>query len=156
MKKTVALIAIFVLVLAICSTAFAWPGYLEGRPSEFQPGNSQGYFIWHDRGGLNLRTTSRGHEAIYTGAIRTNGSFLNITRVREENSDRVRVDYDNNTIRFHFRTSGHDVDGLDFTVRGGDWVQFELYRDGDLVSSREIHLGNENVHPRHNGFSIHR
>ena len=156
MKKRMAVLIVSLLVslLAFGGIALAWPQYLEGRPAEFQPGQVRGFFLWRDGDGLNLRTASNRNGHVYTGVIRTDGQFHDIRRIREEAGDHLR--YNSNEIRFKFSTSPKDVDGVDFRVRGGSRIQFELYVDGHPMPAQEIHIGAGGQHPNDNTFSLHR
>ncbi|MDR3564878.1 MAG: hypothetical protein P4N59_26065 [Negativicutes bacterium] len=156
MKKTVVLLVGIVLLLMLSGVALAWPQYLDGRPSEYRPGETRGYFIWFDRDGWNLRTASKSREHVYTGVIRTNGEFVDVRGVREEHGDRIRLNHERDRISFQFETDPRDTDGIDFRVRDGDRVNFDLYVDGELIDTHEIHLGRHNIHPHSNDFWINR
>lgn len=155
MKKAVALVTLLLVLVASTGYAFAWGPRLEGRPSEFRPGNSRGVFIWHDHAGLHLRTTTHGRDHVFSGVIRTNGDFVDVRGVREERGDFHRVSWDRDTITFRFNTDG-GVDGMDFRVKRGDRVFFDLYMDGHRISSREIYLGRGGRHPDRNHFEVRR
>lgn len=148
------MVAVFTLV-ALTGSAFAWPGNLEGRPDKMRIGGAQGYFIWHDKQGMHLHTTTKGREHVYTGVIRTNGKFVDVNEFRTEAGDNVRVSRDRDTIWFKFSTTA-GLDGLNFRVRGGEQVDFDLYVDGHQINRQQIFLGDDGHHPRDNSFVIHR
>jgi hypothetical protein len=156
MKKKVAVFMVMVFTLvAFSSSAFAWSPKLEGRPDAFDPGDSRGYFIWHDEHGLHLRTTTRGQFHKFTGVIRTNGNVFDVRGVRMERRDLYAVDHRHDVISFAFDTAG-DVDGLDFRIQGGSYVNFELYVDGHRMNTNGIYVGESGKHPRNNDFTLFR
>ena len=158
MKKRISIVITSVLMalLAFGGVAFAWPQYLDGRPSEFRPGHSRGFFIWRDNTGFNVRTTSNRHGHVFSGTIRTDGDLTEVRQLRVEQGDHVRVDRGRDIISFRFRTNANDTDGIDFRVRGGSRVHFTLFIDGHPVSPQEIHLGPGNQHPHSHSFTLHR
>lgn len=153
-RLSIFVVAVFTLV-ALTGSAFAWPGNLEGKPDELRSGDARGYFIWHDNQGMHLRTTTKGHEHVYTGVIRTDGRFVEVDEYRTEANDHIRVSRDRDTIWFKFSTAG-GLDGLNFRVRGGEKVHFDLYVDGHQINRQQIFLGDNGHHPRDNSFTIHR
>ncbi|MCX7781210.1 MAG: hypothetical protein N2491_09925 [Negativicutes bacterium] len=155
MKRLSAVMVFLFTMVALSGYALAWPGHLEGKPDAFRPGDTRGYFIWHDDNGMHLRTTTRGHERIFTGVIRTDGKFVNVDDFKMEGNDRIRVSRDRDTIWFRLSTAGA-VDGLNFRIKGGDYVHFELYMDGHRIDRKEIFLGDRGWHPRSSSFTIHR
>ena len=155
MKRLSAFLVFALTLIALTGSAFAWPGSLEGRPDELRD-NERGYFIWHDKQGLHLRTNNKGHqERVYTGVIRTDGKFVDVDDFRNERNDHIRVSRDRDTIWFRFSTAG-GLDGLDFRIRGGDHVSFDLYVDGRQINKNQIYLGEQGRHPRDNNFTIRR
>lgn len=62
-RFSIVVVSLFVFLISMTSVVFAWPPYIEGRPSEFRPGYSRGYYLWRDNSGFNLRTASyrQGH-----------------------------------------------------------------------------------------------
>jgi len=153
-KKRFSIIMILVIaVLSLSSSVFAWSPYLEGRPDAFRPGDSRGYFIWQDEDGLHLKTTTRGREHVFSGVIRTDGRFVDVEKNRLENGDFYRVSNDRDTITFRFTTTGGS-DGIDFRIRNGERINFDLFVDGHNVKPHEIYLGNRGWHPKHNDFTI--
>lgn len=155
MKKLTALVIMVFILVAFSSYALAWSPRLQGEPDQFRPGDSRGVFIWHDRDGLHLRTTTHGREHVFSGVIRTDGHFRDVHSVRAERDDRYRLDCDRDTINFRFHTAG-GVDGLDFRIKGGDKVYFDLYMDGHKIATRQIYVGRNGWHPHDNTFVLHR
>ena len=155
MKRVAALITLLFVLMASTGYALAWGSRLEGRPEGFRPGESRGVFIWHDHQGMHLRTSTHKREHVYSGVIRTDGHFSDVHGVREERGDFHRVSWDRDTITFRFDTDG-GTDGLDFRVKRGDRVFFDLYKDGHRISTQEIHLGHDGRHPDDSHFSVRR
>jgi hypothetical protein len=139
----------------ITGAALAWTGHVQGRPSAFQAGGTDGYYVWHDDNGLHLRTTDSSGVFHYTGVIHTDGTFVDVNPVKLEADDKIDVLDGGKTIRFDFVTA-EGIDGVDFRVDGGNRVRFALRRDGSPIDASNIFLGEDSVHPKHNPFSIHR
>lgn len=123
---------------------------LEGNP-HVRPGEDLGYWLWHDAGGLHLRTTTRGLPHQFSGVIRTRerARFFDVDGVRLEdragNHDRE-VQTDNDTIRFRFVTYD-GVDGIDFRLDGAGFC-IDLENNGH-DAPRLVHLGQHEVRPDH-------
>jgi len=155
MKKiTTLLIMVFTLV-AFSSYAFAWAPRDQGQPDSFRPGDSRGYFIWHDDNGLHMWTTTRGTRHEFSGVIRTNGTFVDVHGKRLESDDYLRVDRDRNKITFRFDTEG-GIDGVNFRIDGGSYANFDLFIDGHRIDRNEIHIGDSSWHPRSSDFTLYR
>jgi hypothetical protein len=150
-----ATLAALTALALITGAAFAWTGHVQGRPASFSAGGTDGYYVWHDDDGLHLRTTDSSGVFKYTGILRTNGTFADVNPVRLEPDDKFEVLDGGHTLHFQFVTA-EGVDGLDFRVDGGTRVRFALERDGHLIDTSNIFLGEDSVHPKHNPFSIRR
>lgn len=156
MKKTASLLLTALLFVALSGSAFAWSPELEGRPDSFHPGDSRGYFIWHDEHGLHLRTAARLHGHQFSGVLRTDGHFFDVRGTWLEADDSYSLGHEEHRVTFHFDTGSGGVDGIDFRVRGGDKVVFDLYMDGHKVATDEINGGSNNWHPDSHRFEIFR
>jgi len=88
----------------------------------------------------------------FPGVIQTDGRFYDIDDRDLENGDFVKVDRDRNTIRFHF--TGRGIDVLDFKVRGGDTLTFDVNKDGRDMASNQIFIGKKGWHPKDNKFTL--
>ena len=155
MKKIYSIFILSVLILSFCSSAFAWSPRLEGKPDNFDPGQSRGYFIWHDKNGLHVWTTSRGQNHEFSGVIRTNGKFANLSDQRFERNDFYKLSSKRDVITFKFKTDG-GVDGLNFKVEGGQYVDFDLFIDGHRVNPKDIHIGDRGWSPKGSDFRLYR
>jgi hypothetical protein len=154
MKKFSAFLVFAFTMVVLTGSAFAWPGYLEGKPDTIYREN--GYFIWHDNSGLHLRTADKGRydgRHVFTGVIRTDGKFINIDDRQTERGDHIWVSRDRDTINFRL-SSDRGLEGLDFRIRGGEHVSFELYMDGKRIDRKDIFLGNNGRHPKSSKFSL--
>ncbi|AIF51291.1 hypothetical protein [Pelosinus sp. UFO1] len=149
MKKLSCLALLTCFLVTLSGTAFAWSDRSEGRPQQNPPGLS----VWHNRNDeFHLKTTNFRNQHVFSGVIRTDGRFYDIDDRDLENGDFVKVDRDRNTIRFHF--TGRGIDELDFKVRGGDTLTFDVNKDGHDMASNEIYIGKHGWHPRDNRFTL--
>lgn len=153
MKRLWLMVVTVLLVLAFGSSAFAWSPRLEGKPDNFDPGASRGYYIWHDENGLHMWTTTRGQEHEFSGVIRTNGKFAATHGRRLEFGDFYRLSSDRDTLTFRFTTAGGE-DGLNFKIDGGRYVEFDLFVDGHRINPKEIHIGDQGWHPSGSDFRL--
>jgi hypothetical protein len=156
MRKHV-LAAIFVcgaLMLAVAPAAFAapTPAVNDGKPdiSEVSP---TGYYIWHDDGGFHLRTHGPHARHDFDAHLRTNGMFENVDPVRLEDGDRVDILDGGHELAIHFSTFDF-TDGVNFTIREGERLHFNLNLDDKLIGTDHIFLGAHGVHPKDNPFTI--
>lgn len=155
MKKLTVLLLVALTLVAMSSYAFAWAPRDQGRPDAFRPGDSRGYFIWHDYDGLHIWTSTRGARHEFSGVIRTDGAFFDVQGKRLEGDDFFRVDRDRDTIQFRFETAG-GADGINFRIDGGSYANFDLFIDGHRIDPGEIYIGDRNWHPRHSDFTLYR
>ncbi len=154
MRRVTCMIAIVFVFVMMSGNAFAWSERTEGQPHQISLGVKQtGVFVWHDRDELRIRAVNSERQHVYSGIIKTDGRFFGVKEKQLENGDYVSIDRDRNTIRFSF-TSGQGFDGIDFKVFGGETVKFDLYKDGREMPRKEIFLGKQGWHPRHNNFYL--
>lgn len=155
MTKRVLFVTLAALaLLTVCVSVSFASAFYEGRPAQFDPGDSSGYFIWHDSRGWNLITTAEGRrEHHFSGTIRTDGEIQNVKAMRLERGDRLRPDYRKDSIQFSFR-SNEQEDGIHFNISGERYVQFELYIDGRRVDPRFIFVGRQGWRPSQSPFRI--
>jgi hypothetical protein len=155
MNKLKFLIAATFIFVMLAGNAFAWNERSEGRPSLPALAQTQAVLIWHDNNDkLHLTATSRGNHSI-SGVIKTDGRFYDIQEKQLENGDYLKINRDRNTIQFRFST-GRSFDGVDFKVRGGHSVTFDLFRDGAAMPKKEIYIGKKGWHPLRNSFKLER
>jgi hypothetical protein len=156
MKKKITMFFVLVFTLLMCSSfAFAWSPRVDGRPDLFRPGETKGYFIWHNENGLHMQMTTRGKEHVFSGVIHTNGQFRDVKEKNLENGDFYKVSIDKDKIMFRTTTAG-GIDGINFKIEGGDYVRFDLFMDGHKIDTREIYVGSKGWHPEHSDFTLHR
>jgi hypothetical protein len=154
-KKAAAFLALLVFLALTAGTAFAWHAPVEGMPEDYQQGDLRGYFIWHDDNGMHLRVRAETHGASFSGTIRTDGVFADVHGRKLEHGDHLWLDNDRNTIRFKFNAT-RGMDGVDFKVRGGSRLWFELSINGHKARPMQIHLGKEGWHPGSHKFTLRR
>lgn len=122
---------------------------IDGNP-DFEHGQGMGYWLWRDKDGLHLRTTTHGVEHDFNGVIRTadNSTFVDVKPYRLEdkgsNDDRLHIDSDKDTIRFHFDT-WDGTDGVDFRLNGRAFC-VELENNGHEATDA-THLGQYELKP---------
>jgi hypothetical protein len=138
-----------------------WGRRVWGEPESFHAGAADGYYIWcgpsddgNDRE-FHLRTTDSKGVFVYSGILRTNGTFRDVEKVRDEADDHVDVLDNGHEIKFSFVTY-QGIDGLNFNVSGGNRVSFLLDQSGSKIATSSIYLGKEGQHPKHNPLAIHR
>jgi hypothetical protein len=127
----------------------------QGQPSAMVAGNALGYFIWRDGERWYLKTTTRGAERQFSGTVRTNGRFTDLGRDNLEDNDVTRVNSNSAELSFDLRTAG-GLDGFSFRTSSDSEVTFDLYLDGQAISTSNISIGRQNMRPGANPFSINR
>lgn len=170
-----------VLLVLLTGSAFAWSGDLMGKPDQFYPSAAKGYYIWKDNYGFHVWTTTHGNEHVFSGTIRTDGTFQHVRGHRLEDGDSFKtyedvqekhwfdfsfndrenhfafggreVALENDKIHFKFHTAGGS-DGINFHIRDASFVEFDLFVDGQPVPSREIHIGQDGRHPDSHRFRL--
>lgn len=132
----------------------ALPANVQGQP-DLTPSSPTGYYIWNDENGIHLRTHGPGEDHRFVARLHTDGVFQDVDAVRLESRDNFAVLDGGHTIVMRFHT--YDAtDGLNFRVRGGTRLRFNLQLDGELISTDSIYLGAAGVHPASNPFTIRR
>ena len=84
--------------------------------------------------------------------IRTNGEITDVDQVRLESGDYFELLDGGQKLVVHFETYGH-LDTIQWKVRGGAGIGFELRVDGHPIRPQNIYLGHEGYHP---GFPVFR
>lgn len=151
------LVAAGALFLALTPAAFAARAtptlpVTSGSPT-IDDGRPMGYFVWRNADGFHLRTHGPGAEHVFDAVLHTKGTFENVDVVKLENDDRADVLDGGHTLSLHFHTYD-GIDGVNFTVRGGETVRLNLKVDDEQISTQSIFLGEDGRHPKHNPFSI--
>jgi hypothetical protein len=130
-----------------------WPATVQGQPERLHAGSTAGYYVWHDRYGWHLRTTTPQRSPhVFTGRIVSSDNIKSVTMVRDENDDRVAVS--GHTLSFRFVTYA-GIDGVNFTVGCTNSLTFELRQGGSLIPAYRIFLGHYGRAP-HNPFTVSR
>jgi hypothetical protein len=150
-RITVAAVTTVAGIGLLGGVALAWSGSVQGKPASFHAGATDGYYIWHSDDGWHLRTTDSSGTNEYTGVVRTNGTFYDVRLVRAEHDDHLAVVDEGEAIVFRFRTS-EGIDGLDFRIRGGTGVRFNLKENGAEIAPANIFVGEDSVHPATDPF----
>lgn len=142
--------ALTIATLAVVP-ALAWSDRLQGRPDNLHAGGDVGYYVWHNDDGLHIRTTGPGERHVFHGEVVTPGTIHNVELIRGEGDDAFALRDAGHKLVFTLET-WDGIDGLDFNIDGGRGMTLRLERDGGLVSTSEIYLGNDGQHPEHNPF----
>jgi len=130
-----------------------WPATVEGQPERLHAGSTDGHYVWHDRNGWHLRTTTPQRSAhVFTGRIVSSDNIRSVTMVRDENDDRATVS--GHVLSFRFVTYA-GIDGLNFRVGCTNSVTFELKQGGDWIPAYRIFLGHFG-RAQHNPFTVSR
>lgn len=114
-----------------------------------------GYYLWRTDGTFHLRTHGPGAEHDFDAVLTTDGTFENIDPVRLEaaNHDRVEVRDGGHQLVIHFHTFDF-TDGVNFTVRDGERLRFNLKLDDKPIATDSIFIGKHGKHPKHNPFRV--
>ena len=128
-----------------------WPTWADG-----QPPRSPGVTVWHDAGGWHVRVTHNSlHDRVFAGEIATKGTLVNVTGVKLEKNDTLKVGPNGHSIVFRFNNYGH-VDGFDFATHCAPALEFGFLSDGHRVPKARISIGAGQHHPASNPFVIKR
>jgi hypothetical protein len=147
------LLALAAASLTLVPVASAAPlSAAEGAP-DITDGSPSAYYVWHNDDGWHLRTHGPGAQHDFDAVLRTNGTFENVDVVKLEGDDSVNVTDAGHTLRIHFHTFDL-TDGVNFTVRDGEHVRFNLTLDDKQAATSDIFLGPNGRHPKHNPFTV--
>jgi hypothetical protein len=153
MKRYLTLILTALITLGYAAIALAeWPARFEGRPYLFETEPTEAYYLWHDYDGVHLRVSSNGKPRVFSGSISTDGWLENIMVKSAGKRDYSRY---NNSGKLQFRlTAANDTAGIDFTVRKGAKIKFDLELDGFEIDPGQIFMGAEGWNPNDSVFTI--
>ncbi|MCC7372523.1 MAG: hypothetical protein IT306_29185 [Chloroflexi bacterium] len=139
--------AALLLVGLTASQTFAWPHRLDGRPEQLEIGGDSAYYIWTDgENDFHLATTGPGPERRFVAVIHTNGEFEDIDQIRLEDGDSYELLDGGQKLIVRFQTVNH-LDSIQWKVRGGAGLTFDLRVDGHPIRPNNIYLGHEGYHP---------
>jgi hypothetical protein len=144
-----------IIGLAMVRSALAWPSGFEGRPEQLQPGGDAGFYIWHEDDGNHLSATGPGPENHFRAVIHTDGEIEDIDQVRLEDEDSYELLDGGHTLVVRFVTYA-GIDNIRWRVRGGEWMHFELFKDGHPIRPLHVYLGADGHHSPGPSFRIHR
>ncbi|EGO63851.1 hypothetical protein [Acetonema longum] len=152
MKKVSCFIVLACFLLTLSGTAFAWSDRSEGAP-QIRIFAAPSLSIWHDRNDtFHVKSANLQGRHVFSGMIQTNGRFFDVDEKQLENGDFVKIDRDRNAIRFRF--TGRGFDEVNFKVRRGDTLKFNLQKDGRDMPTKEIFIGRSGWHPKDNQFLL--
>lgn len=167
LRPLVATAAALGLLLGLVGTAVAaepeptctgrWPAVVQGVPTNWKAGAAAGDYIWHDANGWHLRVThARGAKVkvVFSGTI-VSDKPMSVEGVRLEGTDAFALSADKLTIRYRFANYGQ-IDGLNFRTACASKLTFTGRINGNLLPRWRIWIGNNNVHPLQNPFTVFR
>lgn len=133
-----------------------WPLRIQGWPLRLDNPGANGWFLWHDRDGLHIRTTTPApKDHVFTAVLTTDGTFADVRKVRLEGADDIAVLQNGHVLVVKFHTY-NGVDGVDFRIAGGSGLRLRLDEAGSLVPPSHIFMGRYGVHPADNPFGVRR
>lgn len=132
----------------------AWPTWAQGRPANFDAGDSGGVYMWHDNDGWHVRVThATDDKSAFTGRITTVGHLVDVKAVGLEHNDSLRVGADGHSIVFRFENYGH-IDGLDFHTRCAPSIVLSFGRGDHRLPARRVFVGDHKTSPATDPFRI--
>lgn len=149
-------IGLLAVAVFACGAAFAADPDPQGEPTKMEGGKVQSWYVWHDKDGWHVRTTTKKMEHQFSGTVRvTGGQFKEVTASKLEQNKAVKdwwvLEDKDRTLKFDFKTNGA-MDGIDFTLGGkADDITFTLKIDGEDKTER-IFIGKDSAHPKSNTF----
>jgi hypothetical protein len=142
------------LIGTTAGPAFAWPDRLDGRPEQLEIGGDSAYYVWTDgENEFHLATTGPGPERLFVAEIHTNGEITDVDQTRLEDGDRFELLDGGQKLVIHFETWDR-LDSVQWKVRGGTGISFDLRVDGHPIRPQNIYLGHEGYHPDFPVFRI--
>lgn len=149
-------IFVLALLVGLCFTSYTYAAYspsFNDRPTVFDPGKIRGYFLWQDKEGFHLRTTSNGDIHNFSGTVRTDGRFKNVLESYKGDSDYLEVNKSQNKIKYNI-TASEEEEGIDFQLSYGSYIKFSLSLDSEAINPNEIFIGKDGWHPVSHDFTI--
>jgi hypothetical protein len=132
----------------------SWPARVQGRPAGINPNTTAATYMWHDSNGWHIRVTHRTTNLrSFSGQLTTSGTFVGAKPVRLEKNDTFAVSADMHTLTFVFKNYGK-IDGVNFFTHCAPAITFAFQSDGKTTPPSRIVIGKNNVHPKHNPFTI--
>lgn len=124
---------------------------------------NHGYYLWVDKDGWHLRTTSKDAAHRFAGEITVEGGTF--TDLKNANADSRRrkqggdgdsgvISKDKLKITFGMRTNA-DMDGFDFKVSDdATKLKLDLKIDNDPANQKRIFIGAKSQNPENNIFEV--
>lgn len=109
----------------------------------------QGYYLFRNEDGLHLRTHGDADGQHFVAVLHTDGQFVDVRAIREEQQDGVAVLNGGHTLVVNF-TTYQGIDGVDFRIRGADKLGATFFTNEHLTRVGHIFIGSEGHHPAHN------
>lgn len=130
-----------------------------GKPAKYEAGNAASYYVWRDRQGWHLRTTTKARKRTFQGAVRVLGGEFGVVNTdgleaRGDKADCWKLSDDRKELTFNLQTE-KAFDGFDFRLMGGATrVEFSLKLDGEEIKTERIFIGAAGGHPEATDFSL--
>jgi hypothetical protein len=130
-----------------------------GKPEKFEAGKLASYYVWRDRGGWHLRTTTQAKKRRFHGVVRVVGGEVSAVNTdglekKGDKADFWKLSDDRKEITFDLQTETA-IDGFDFRLGGAPTrVEFSLKIDDEDIKTNRINIGSASNHPESVDFSL--
>lgn len=130
----------------------------KGKPAGMEAGQPVRWYVWHDKNGWHVRTTTKSKEHEFTGTIRVLGGAVNHVHPAKMEGKSKQKDWwalseGNKVVTLKLKTDG-GMDGFDFEVGpSAKEIVFALKVDGK-DDPKHIHIGKQGDHPDAAKFTL--
>jgi len=139
---------------ASCASG-ALPSVVDGSPSVVA-GAPEGIYLWHTKGGYELRVTHPGTtKVVYTGTITVTNALAAVKRVKLERGDKVTVSNHRHTLHFRLTNFGR-MDGINFAAECSKDVKVTVRINGTEATAGQVFLGSAKAGPSAVPFTVER
>jgi hypothetical protein len=153
MRLIGALAAAAALLLATVPVSLAASERAFDTTPDITTDSPTGYYIWRSDDTIHVRTHGPGARHDFDAVLTTDGTFENVDPVRLEEHDRVDLRDGGHQLVMRF-TTFDATDGVNFNVRDGEHLRFNLKLDDRDIGTDHIFIGANGHHPKSNPFSI--
>lgn len=128
-----------------------------GKPGKFEVGNNASYYVWRDRDGWHVRTTTKLRQRKFSGLVEISGGKITsgnavALETGGDRADVVQINLDRNKLQFDL-TTNQSVDGFDFKLGpNAESLSFSLNVDG--AACDRVFIGADSKKPDQNPFTL--